>query len=243
MKLLTIGWLNHHSEKSTIRTFVVGKLLDLLEFFLHLRIAVYYKKLIPKPILGDYILDVGAHKGSVTKLFLRILKNTAIIAFDPLPLFKIKSKQVKFMQVAVGAEVGVAKFYVSEHRASSNLILPNLSSKWLALKAKILGFAPNNLYVESQVVFTTIDQVVEENSIESIYLLKIDTEGAELDVLNGAVKSLQLGIIQNIQFEHHHNDLRRDEMKEISSILSGYKHQKSFNHCFGSITEEFFSLK
>jgi FkbM family methyltransferase len=40
-----------------------------------------------------------------------------------------------------------------------------------------------------------VDQVVKENSTESIYLLKIDTEGAELDVIKGAFKSLKLGII------------------------------------------------
>lgn len=217
--------------------------MDLLEFFLHLRIALYYKRQIPKPILGDYIFDVGAHKGSVTKLFLRIFKNTAIIAFEPLPIFKIKSNQVKFIQVAVGAEVGVAKFYICEHKASSSLILPDLSSKWLALKARILGFAPNKLYVETQVVVTTVDQVVKENSIESIYVLKIDTEGAELDVIKGAFKSLHLGIIKNIQLEHHGDDLRRDDMEEIISLIPGYKHQKSIKHLFGSMTEEFYSLK
>lgn len=147
------------------------------------------------------------------------------------------------MQVAVGAEVGVAKFYICEHKASSSLILPDLSSKWLALKARILGFAPNNLYVESQVVVTTVDQVVKENSIESIYILKIDTEGAELDVIKGALKSLHLGIIRNIQLEYHDNDLRRDDMKEIISLLSGFKHRKSIKHYFGSMTEEFYSLK
>ena len=99
------------------------------------------------------------------------------------------------------------------------------------------------MYVESQVVVTTVDQVVEENSTESMYLLKIDTEGAELDVIEGAFKSLQLGIIGNIQLEYHHSDLRRDDMKEISSLLSGYKHQKSIKHLFGSMTEEFYSLK
>lgn len=140
----------------------------------------------------------------------------------------------------MGAEPGVAKFYICEHKASSSLIFPDLSSKWLTLKAKILGFAPNYLYVESQVVVTTVDQVVEENSTESMYLLKIDTEGAELDVIEGAFKSLQLGIIRNIQLEYHHSDLRRDDMKEIFSLLSGYKHQKSIKHNFGSMTEEFF---
>ena len=64
-----IGRLNHHSEESTIRIFVVGKLLDLLEFFLHFRIALHWKRKILKPILGDYIFDVGAKKGAVTKLF------------------------------------------------------------------------------------------------------------------------------------------------------------------------------
>lgn len=88
-----------------------------------------------------------------------------------------------------------------------------------------------------------MDQVVKENSIERIYLLKIDTEGDEFDVLSGAFKSLQLGIIRNIHLEYHDNDLRRNDMKEIISLLSGYKHQKSIKHYFGLITEEFFSLK
>jgi len=86
--------------------------LDLLEVFLHFRRALYYKRKILKPSLGDYIFDVGTNKGSATKLFLRVFKKTAIIAFDPLPNFKINSNQVKFMQVAVGAEPGVAKFYI-----------------------------------------------------------------------------------------------------------------------------------
>jgi hypothetical protein len=78
------------------------------------------------------------------------------------------------MQVAVGADVGVAKFYLCEHKASSSLILPGLSSKWLALKAKILGLAPRNLYVESQVAVTTVDQVVKEIQLKIfIYLILI----------------------------------------------------------------------
>ena len=99
------------------------------------------------------------------------------------------------------------------------------------------------MYVESQVVVTTVDQVLKENSIESIYLLKIDTEGAELDVIKGAFKSLHLVIIQNIKLEHHGNDLRHDDMKEIISLIPGYKHQKSIKHLFGSMTEEFYSFK
>jgi hypothetical protein len=92
------------------------------------------------------------------------------------------------------------------------------------------------------VALTTVDQVVKENSIKSFFLLKIDTEGAELDVIKGCLKSLRLGIIKNIQLESHSNDLRQDDTVEILSLLSKYTHQKSIKHYFGSFTEEFFSL-
>jgi len=146
------------------------------------------------------------------------------------------------MSVAIGASVGTTEFYICKHKASSSLILPDITSKWLELKAKILGSKPNNLYNQIQVKITTVDQVVKENSIKSIFLLKIDTEGAELDVIKGCVKSLQLGIIKNIQLESHSNDLRHDSKLEILSLHSNYTHQKSIKHYFGSFTEEFFSL-
>ena len=83
------------------------------------------------------------------------------------------------------------------------------------------------MYVENKVAVTTIDQVAREKSIKCIYLLKNDTEGAELDVLKGAFKSLRLGVIINIQLEHHNNDVRSNDMTEITSLRSEYKHQES----------------
>ena len=87
-----------------------------------------------------------------------------------------------------------------------------------------------------------LDQVVATNNIDNIFLLKIDTEGGELNVIKGAVKSLRLGIIRNIQLESHSNDLRDNNKVEILKLLSNYKHQKTMKHYFGSFTEEFFSL-
>ena len=62
---------------------------------LHLKIAKYLRVNMDKPNSSDYILDVGANKGSMTKLFLNLYRGVKILAFEPLPIFKVKSSQVK----------------------------------------------------------------------------------------------------------------------------------------------------
>jgi hypothetical protein len=53
------------------------------------------------------------------------------------------------MQNAFWVEEEVTRHYICEHKSNSDLILPDLASKWLALKAKILEFGPNKLNGES----------------------------------------------------------------------------------------------
>ena len=197
---------------------------------------------IGKPNLGDYIFDVGANKGMMSRLFLKLYREINIIAFEPLSIFKFKSDQVELMKIAIGAEIGSAKFFVCKHNASSSLILLDYSSNWLGVKAKVLGFEAKDLYNEVDVLVSTVDKVVAENKITNIFLIKIDTEGGELNVIKGAVEALRMGIIKNIQLESHNNDLRTNNKIEIFQLLSNYTHQKTIKHYFGSFTEEFFSL-
>ncbi len=218
-------------------------ILEAIEFIFHLKLVIYFKRNLGQSIRGDYIFDVGANKGSMSNLFARFYPNTSIYAFEPLPIFKVKSNRVKLKQIAIGAHIGFTKFYVCKHNASSSLILPNLDSKWLRQKAKILGFVPSSLYEEIQVQLTTIDKVVSDNSVKSIFLLKIDTEGSELVVIEGALQSLRTGIIKNIQLESHSNDLRESNKIKITNFLASYNyvHKKSIKHFFGSFTEEIFT--
>jgi FkbM family methyltransferase len=208
-----------------------------------LKLAIYLKRNLKHSRPGEYIFDVGANKGSMSKIFARLYQNTKIFAFEPLPIFQVKSSRINLNQVALGAHIGTAQFYVCKHNASSSLILPYLESRWLRKKAKILGSSPKDLYEEIQIQLTTIDKVVNDNSIKSIFILKIDTEGSELDVIDGARESLRTGIIRNIQVESHDNDLRKSQKLEIFNLLASYNyvHKKSIKHFFGNFTEEIFS--
>jgi hypothetical protein len=57
------------------------------------------------------------------------------------------------------------------------------------------------------ITVTTLDSFCEEHAIPRIDLLKIDTEGYELDVLKGARKMLERNHIGLIQFEFGECDL------------------------------------
>ena len=80
-----------------MRIWLISKVLNFLEYLLHLRLAAYLKKNLTKPGASEVIFDVGANQGSMTKLFLNLYKKTKIFAFEPLPIFKAKSSQVKYV--------------------------------------------------------------------------------------------------------------------------------------------------
>ena len=66
-------------------------LLEAIEFIFHLKLVIYFKRNLGQSIRGDYIFDVGANKGAMSKLFLKLYKNAKILAFEPLPIFQVES--------------------------------------------------------------------------------------------------------------------------------------------------------
>jgi FkbM family methyltransferase len=74
-----------------------------------------------------------------------------------------------------------------------------------------------------RVTVSTLDDFVKKNHINSIDILKIDTEGHELAVLHGATKTLRLGNIKIIQFEFNEmNAFSRTFLRDFISLLPDY---------------------
>jgi hypothetical protein len=78
--------------------------------------------------------------------------------------------------------------------------------------------------VRYEVEVSTLDDFVATNNISKIDLLKIDTEGNELNVLLGATESLRAGLIDVIHFEFNEmNVISKTYFKEFWDLLSGYE--------------------
>ena len=94
-------------------------------------------------------------------------------------------------------------------------LVPRGLSGWLARRLRRGGKA-----VTCQV--RTVSSVIEAHDVERLDLLKIDCEGAELDVLHG-IREAHWPRIQQVVMEVHDEDGRLDEAKGILA-RAGFTH-------------------
>ncbi|HKU28016.1 MAG TPA: FkbM family methyltransferase [Candidatus Sulfotelmatobacter sp.] len=134
---------------------------------------------------GDTIIDIGAHTGRHLEPLLECvgLEGKAI-AFEPLPFAfdvlreRFKGTQVELNNMALGKEAGMVEFtYARGTPEESGLRRRTYNAPELADPTLI------------EVRIDTLDRYCAD--LESIAFIKIDVEGAEIDCLKGAVKTLQ----------------------------------------------------
>lgn len=141
------------------------------------------------------IFDVGAFHGDWTMAVLTRAPSATVHAFEPTPssLATLSANLTGLAAVhgvALGNKPGHAKIYA-----------PQESPDWTSLYRRNLtqfGTSPDELGV---VPVQTLDDFCEAEGIDNIDLLKIDTEGHELSVLEGGQRLLSAGTISAIQFE------------------------------------------
>jgi len=148
---------------------------------------------------NDIVLDVGANVGDWTKYVLITKKFQCLIyAFEPVPNIYKSLEQLKnqfnnnilSFNLALGKKDSEAEInYLPECSGCSSLFNRTiLSNKYSIQKTKV--------------TITHLDKFAEEHGITHINFLKIDTEGAELDVLLGAKNLLKNNKVDIIQFEY-----------------------------------------
>jgi FkbM family methyltransferase len=167
----------------------------------------------------DLVLDVGGNVGQYGRFLRNVGYRGQIVSFEPLSeAFKAlqqtasKDPHWDVVRTALGDRVGTVELNVSLNSESSS-ILPMLSSH--------LEAYPDSRYVGSEVVpLTTLEEVLRTVSDERHIFLKVDTQGYERTVIEGAREALSR--VRGVQLEISLVPLYEGEalLPEIVSFMS-----------------------
>jgi len=146
---------------------------------------------VPAPV----IFDVGANVGQSVERFRQLWPQSSIHAFEPgrtsfseLQRRTAGAERVHLHHAALGAAIGSLEFGENSQGDMSSFLNP----------AKDAWGTIVNRY---EVPVTTVDLYRAERSIPHIDILKIDTQGFDLQVLRGARGSLEQGEIRFVLIE------------------------------------------
>jgi FkbM family methyltransferase len=169
-------------------------------------------------------IDIGANKGHFSQALLNQTK-CHIVAFEPLPkafdsLINLQAQYLnrfKAYNVGVGSEVGSLElFYGAEDSELASF----------SKEVNQVYFVGSSNVNKMTVPVITLDSYFTENlkgKVESLDLLKIDTEGYEYEVLMGAQQTIFELKPKFIQIEFNwHQLFRGHSLLKISELIDGY---------------------
>jgi len=160
------------------------------------------------------IFDVGANIGQSALKFREAFPDSLIYCFEPVSsTFKqlkanvSSDKNINCSAIAFGSIPGNSTIYLTPTSLTNSLI-PTVAAEYLPKNNHDIEIDPKTMQSE-KVMVKTIDNFVLENHIERIDLLKIDTEGFDLEVLKGASHLLSTGRIAFVLAEVGFNPVDR----------------------------------
>jgi len=187
--------------------FITYNIINLIDKYLHQKqIKFFLKKILKKP---KYILDIGAHKGSYSELFIKLYNNTRIVLFEPnLTLYKKLKKKfdkinnIEIYNYAIGDKNEYKKFLTSSLiDYTSTFSTMNKKSKYLFIRNLLYSGQGKIKYTLTKI--KKLDRIFVKKKI--IDLIKIDVEGYEEKVIKGGLKTLKNTKV--ILIEYHKDDL------------------------------------
>lgn len=170
---------------------------------------------------GKVVFDVGANVGDYSRMVLSIDPTARIFAFEPHPRSYEKLAAVagiSAVNCAVGAKTGDARLfdYAGAENGSPHASL--LEGVFSGLHKAGGRIATHN------VKSVALDEFCGQEKIDGVFLLKIDVEGAELDVLKGAQRLIAEGRISIVQFEFNSMAMEsRAFFRDFTRILPDYR--------------------
>jgi FkbM family methyltransferase len=163
---------------------------------------IEFKKLLLKDIKSPVIFDAGAYIGTTAIEYAKQFPNGLIYAFEPtLNTFEqlrnncFNIKNINLFNIALSDKDGKVNFYVNEFSPTNSILDTDSSAN---------EYWGENLIKTKKIVSVKsirLDTFCHDVKVSKIDLLKLDVQGAEIRVLNGASNLIDDGLIKCIYAE------------------------------------------
>ena len=247
-------WLSnklYHLDFRKIWIFFIRRVIWAAENTLfYPKLSRAYKKLDLASVYGNdlIVFDVGAHHGQSIRFFKRLYPNAEIIAFEPQKqsyeilsrlVAKWRYSGISIYQFGLGDVTKSIDFYESVLSETSTFVLPNKDSIYLKNKNRFLFQSRAYSFKLVSSSMASLDDFVKENNVNLIDVLKIDVEGFELNVIQGANMTITQNKINILQIENQRNDMRQNDYLAIDTFLRKRNYHKviEIRHPFGNFYE------
>lgn len=201
LSLHGLGVMNHEAALSGERTFLralTGRIADLV------------------------MVDVGANDGDYSADVRALAPRSQVHAFEPHPVtygrLATRARELGFAahNLALGAQPGRLALY--DYAGSSG-------TQHASVYADVISrLHDGGEPVAHDIAVDTLDAFAERQGIARIDLLKIDTEGHELQVLNGARGLIASGALDVVHFEFNEmNVVSRVFLRDFFDVLPGFR--------------------
>jgi FkbM family methyltransferase len=162
------------------------------------------------------IFDIGANIGQTAKFYNNLLSKPQIYSFEPVTSTfnqlnaNIKESNISCFEYALGAKKEKVEIVVDDSNNGLNSLVKNVYSSLNTGKTEI-------------VEVHTVDEIFEKLNLDRIDILKIDTEGFDLEVLHGSKNVLSDRKVKYVFCEvGFNNEPNKGNFYEINKLLRKY---------------------
>lgn len=148
------------------------------------------------------IFDVGAHHGQTALAYNKLFKTPQLFSFEPFGesyaalTNTVKGfSNIKAFNTALSNVTGEVDFH-SNQSSATNSILPTHQEGASIWDVNLLDTVK-----KIKVPVTTVDDFIKTHNVSHVDILKIDTQGTEYLVIEGALNSIKAGKIKLIYME------------------------------------------
>ena len=186
------------------------------------------------------VIDIGANEGFFAALVLSKVKDAVVFAFEPLPSNVRKIERLKEINPFAKNKIIIDAKAVTDGSSPTVQLFTQEDGAESSIASLYREFDARNRK-SLQVPAITLRNIIDNNNLGEVNLLKLDCEGAEYEILY-STDAIALKKIKRMLIEVHPLDDEKRNEKYLASFLSanGFSTETTpfHNGCYSMIAEQ-----